>query len=302
MRRIARATTSAAGRSTRASRGRRRAGSACRPGTRPAGRRRRRGRSGRSRAWARGRAARPAVDPGGQHGGEEPPVEPGVLGLDGPVAALEVLVHAHDARTSRPPRLAETRHHSGKCRPGDSGPEPGGRYDFTGPRPSVGRRFVGKVHHAEAWRSTGSEPLAACPDSWGRPAVASSPGRRIVRRRRRRGCLPGHHHPSRPLGRRRRRCHGPGGWVGGVRRRSCRPAARARRRPPGPRPAWSPALHGPAALVRSDLRHRLSAAYLRASWAARAGRALRPTSQLRTAFTNESVGVVTSLATSFPAS
>jgi hypothetical protein len=40
------------------------------------------------------RTARSAVDLGGEHGGDEPAVEAGVLGLDGPVAAVEIFVHA----------------------------------------------------------------------------------------------------------------------------------------------------------------------------------------------------------------
>ena len=45
------------------------------------------------------RAAGPAVDLRRQHGGDEPAVEPGVLGLDGPVAAVEIVVHAIDNYT-----------------------------------------------------------------------------------------------------------------------------------------------------------------------------------------------------------
>jgi hypothetical protein len=40
------------------------------------------------------RAAGSAIDPGGQHRGDKPAVEPGVLGLDGAVAAFGIVVHA----------------------------------------------------------------------------------------------------------------------------------------------------------------------------------------------------------------
>ena len=40
------------------------------------------------------RAAGPAIDLRGQHSRDEPAVEPGVLGLDGPIAAVEIFVHA----------------------------------------------------------------------------------------------------------------------------------------------------------------------------------------------------------------
>jgi ATP-binding cassette subfamily B protein len=59
---------------------------------------------------------------------------------------------------------------------------------------------------------------------------------------------------------------------------------------------------GLAASVRTTLRQRLSAAYLRASWATQQAEPSGRLSQLLTAFTNESVGVVTSLATSLAAS
>src|SRR6201996_9571964 len=39
-------------------------------------------------------AAWPAIDPGGPNGSDEPAVEPGVLGLDGSIAAVEVFAHA----------------------------------------------------------------------------------------------------------------------------------------------------------------------------------------------------------------
>jgi hypothetical protein len=39
------------------------------------------------------RTAGSAIYPGGSHGGDEPAVEPSVLGLDGSVAAVEVFVH-----------------------------------------------------------------------------------------------------------------------------------------------------------------------------------------------------------------
>ena len=41
----------------------------------------------------RGRAARPAEDPGGPHPGEEPAVKPSVAGLHGPIAILELGSH-----------------------------------------------------------------------------------------------------------------------------------------------------------------------------------------------------------------
>ena len=80
--------------STRASRAWRRAGTACRPGTRPAGRRRRRVEAHVLALRRDGRAARAAVDAGGDDGGEEPAVEAGVPALHRPVAALLVLEHA----------------------------------------------------------------------------------------------------------------------------------------------------------------------------------------------------------------
>jgi ABC-type multidrug transport system fused ATPase/permease subunit len=54
---------------------------------------------------------------------------------------------------------------------------------------------------------------------------------------------------------------------------------------------------GLTAAVRSDLRHRLSDAYLGASWAVQQAEPSGRLAQLLTAFTNESVGAVTSLAT-----
>src|SRR6185312_15167274 len=56
------------------------------------------------------RAAGPAIDLRGQHCGDEPAVESGVLGLDGPVAAVEVFVHASNNYTCPPTSLAENRH------------------------------------------------------------------------------------------------------------------------------------------------------------------------------------------------
>ena len=92
----------------RASRGRRRGCSACRPGSPPPGRPRPSGRSGRAPGGACRRAARPAVDPGGRDGGEEPAVEAGVAALHGAVAAGEVEVEGScpQDRTARRPVLA----------------------------------------------------------------------------------------------------------------------------------------------------------------------------------------------------
>ena len=45
------------------------------------------------------RATGPAVDLRGQNRGDEPPVEPGVLGLDRPIAAVEIVVHTYDNYT-----------------------------------------------------------------------------------------------------------------------------------------------------------------------------------------------------------
>ena len=58
------------------------------------------------------RAARAAVDPGGQDRGEEPAVEAGVLRLHGPYAALGVGVHAPSIGHAGAGRLAEIRHRS----------------------------------------------------------------------------------------------------------------------------------------------------------------------------------------------
>ena len=66
-----------------------------------------------------GRAARPAVDPGGGDRGHEPPVEPRVARLHGEVAAVGVVVHPVSL-TDRPSGgLAEIRH--GSRRPGRVG-------------------------------------------------------------------------------------------------------------------------------------------------------------------------------------
>ena len=57
------------------------------------------------------RAARPAVDPGGEHRRVEPAVEPGVLRLDGPYAALEFFLHAYESAVPHSALLAKKRHH-----------------------------------------------------------------------------------------------------------------------------------------------------------------------------------------------
>ncbi|EUA75397.1 hypothetical protein I553_3290 [Mycobacterium xenopi 4042] len=44
--------------------------------------------------WCTSRATGPAIYPGGQHRGDKPTVEPGISGLDGPIAAVEIFVHA----------------------------------------------------------------------------------------------------------------------------------------------------------------------------------------------------------------
>lgn len=59
---------------------------------------------------------------------------------------------------------------------------------------------------------------------------------------------------------------------------------------------------GLTAAVRSDLRHRLASAYLRASWSVQQSEPSGRLAQLLTAFANESVSVVSSLATSLSAS
>jgi ABC-type multidrug transport system fused ATPase/permease subunit len=59
---------------------------------------------------------------------------------------------------------------------------------------------------------------------------------------------------------------------------------------------------GLTAAARADLRHRLAGAYLHASWAVQQAEPSGRLSQLLTAFTNESVSVVTSLSTSLAAS
>src|SRR5690606_16853076 len=57
-----------------------------------------------------GGAAGPAVDAGGDHPDEEPPVEPGVLRLDGPHAPFPVLVHVSSITDAHLGPLAEIRH------------------------------------------------------------------------------------------------------------------------------------------------------------------------------------------------
>jgi hypothetical protein len=57
------------------------------------------------------RTAGPTVDPGGEHRGVEPAVEPGVLGLDGSDTALEVFMHQPSIVAATGAGRAKIRHH-----------------------------------------------------------------------------------------------------------------------------------------------------------------------------------------------